>query len=255
MRYDTDSELLEAAYVEVLKEAKTYIVYVDGDEVGTIKAGSHNAAEKKAKLKHPGKNVSVSYTEESVQHDETLTEGTHKCDKCGKPMGKHHNEEKAKKGYKYCQNCDRTYSPEAQTKINGKGISAPSINKESLDEPDMPTAETPMTDKPADEWKSKVKSELDKRLDKINSLNQTEPEYNQMPLYKLARIIQRDWKKVNYGAVPYLQAMSTLSDINDNYDMDSGRSIVAYFLSNAGTWKGPIAGAIKTELKRRLKGK
>lgn len=45
---------------------KTYIVYVDGDQVGMIKAGSHNAAEAKAKKKYQGKNpwsVSVAYTE------------------------------------------------------------------------------------------------------------------------------------------------------------------------------------------------
>jgi hypothetical protein len=42
---------------------KTYIVYVDGVEVGMIKAGSHNAAEKKAAAKYPGKAVSVAYTE------------------------------------------------------------------------------------------------------------------------------------------------------------------------------------------------
>lgn len=43
---------------------KTYIVYVDGNEVGYIKAGSHNAAEKKAKQKYPNANdVSVAYTE------------------------------------------------------------------------------------------------------------------------------------------------------------------------------------------------
>ena len=42
---------------------KTYIVYVDGEEAGMIKAGSHNAAEKKAKAKYPGKMVSVAYTE------------------------------------------------------------------------------------------------------------------------------------------------------------------------------------------------
>ena len=42
---------------------KTYIVYVDGNEVGTLKAGSHNAAEKKAQKKYPGKSVSVAYTE------------------------------------------------------------------------------------------------------------------------------------------------------------------------------------------------
>lgn len=42
---------------------KTYIVYVDGIEVGYIKAGSHNAAERKAQAKHPGKSVMVAYTE------------------------------------------------------------------------------------------------------------------------------------------------------------------------------------------------
>jgi len=42
---------------------KTYIVYVDGEERGMIKAWSHNAAEKKAQAKYPGKSVSVAYTE------------------------------------------------------------------------------------------------------------------------------------------------------------------------------------------------
>ena len=42
---------------------KHYIVYVDGDEVGNVKAASHNAAEKKAKAKYPNKQVSVEYTE------------------------------------------------------------------------------------------------------------------------------------------------------------------------------------------------
>lgn len=42
---------------------KTYIVYVEGIETGYIRAASHNAAEKKAQKKYPGKNVSVAYTE------------------------------------------------------------------------------------------------------------------------------------------------------------------------------------------------
>jgi hypothetical protein len=42
---------------------KVYIVYVDGLEVGMIKASSHNAAEKKAQKKYPGKQVAVAYTE------------------------------------------------------------------------------------------------------------------------------------------------------------------------------------------------
>ena len=45
---------------------KIYIVYLNGNEVGYIKAGSHNAAEKKAQKKYnniePHK-VSVAYTE------------------------------------------------------------------------------------------------------------------------------------------------------------------------------------------------
>ena len=32
---------------------------------------------------------------------------------------------------------------------------------------------------------------------------------------------------------------------------DSGRSIVRYFLGNAGAWRGDVAKAIKAELKRR----
>jgi len=45
---------------------KTYIVYVDGNELPRdkwIKAASMNAAEKKAQAKHPGKNIQVAYTE------------------------------------------------------------------------------------------------------------------------------------------------------------------------------------------------
>ena len=43
---------------------KVYIVYVDGEEVRPyIKAGSHNAAERKAQAKYPGQSVSVAYTE------------------------------------------------------------------------------------------------------------------------------------------------------------------------------------------------
>lgn len=42
---------------------KTYIVYDGtGNEVDLIKAGSHNAAEKKAKKKY-GENATVAYTE------------------------------------------------------------------------------------------------------------------------------------------------------------------------------------------------
>jgi hypothetical protein len=70
------------------------------------------------------------------------------------------------------------------------------------------------------------------------------------PLYEIAAEIRRDWKKVYFGAVPYLDAMATLTSIEDNYGMDSGKSIVVYFLSNATTWRGETARRVKVELNK-----
>jgi hypothetical protein len=69
-------------------------------------------------------------------------------------------------------------------------------------------------------------------------------------LSTIAREIRKDWTKPYFGAVPYLDAMSTLDKISDNYIMDSGKSIVLYFLSNAQTWKGETAKRVKAELKK-----
>jgi hypothetical protein len=73
------------------------------------------------------------------------------------------------------------------------------------------------------------------------------------PLYQIAVEISKDWAKVNYAAEPYLQAMYSLHSINDNYYLDSGKSVVAYFLSNASSWRGEVAKRIKAELKAMLK--
>jgi len=72
------------------------------------------------------------------------------------------------------------------------------------------------------------------------------------PLYTIARDIRKDWIKVNYAAKPYLDAMSSLSSINDAFYHDNGKSVVRYFLSNASTWRGDMAKAIKAELKAML---
>ena len=61
--------------------------------------------------------------------------------------------------------------------------------------------------------------------------------------------ISSDWKKPYFGAVPYIEAMRDLHSINDNYYEDSGRSVVMYFLANAGTWRGDVARRVKSELK------
>jgi hypothetical protein len=71
-------------------------------------------------------------------------------------------------------------------------------------------------------------------------------------LNQIAKEIRMNWTKVNYGAEPYLSAMSSLNSIHDKYYMDDAKSIVLYFLSNAGTWKGDKAKEIKAELKQML---
>jgi hypothetical protein len=81
------------------------------------------------------------------------------------------------------------------------------------------------------------------------------------PLYQIANEIRQNWKKsisgtdVWFGAKPYLDAMSTLDKISDNYGLDSGKSIVAYFLGNANTWRGEKAREIKKELNAMLKSR
>lgn len=70
------------------------------------------------------------------------------------------------------------------------------------------------------------------------------------PLYEIAADIRKDWgAKVNFAAKPYLDAMASLTSINDNYGWDSGKTIVLYFLGNASSWRGETAKAIKKELK------
>lgn len=72
-------------------------------------------------------------------------------------------------------------------------------------------------------------------------------------LRTIANEIRNDWgNKVNYGAVPYLQAMASLNTVRDDYGCDSGSTIVIYFLANAMSWRGETARRIKAELKGML---
>jgi hypothetical protein len=68
----------------------------------------------------------------------------------------------------------------------------------------------------------------------------------------IAYEIKKDWSNVNYAAKPYLDAMTALNAIDDDYYYDSGKSVVRYFLSNASSWRGDKAKAIKAELKAML---
>ena len=74
------------------------------------------------------------------------------------------------------------------------------------------------------------------------------------PLNVICQDIRKDWgSKMYFGAVPYFKAMESLDNVNQNYGMDSGKSIVLYFLSNASTWRGETAKRIKAELKAMCK--
>lgn len=73
------------------------------------------------------------------------------------------------------------------------------------------------------------------------------------PLFEIASEIRKDWAKVNFAAKPYLEAMECLTYITEDYYFDSAKSVVLYFLCNAGTWKGENAKRIKAELKAMCK--
>lgn len=77
------------------------------------------------------------------------------------------------------------------------------------------------------------------------------------PIHDIAFEIWNDWDKVrtnrNHPARPYVQAMTCISNITDNYGADSAKSIVLYFLSNARGWQGDTAKRIKAELKAMTK--
>jgi hypothetical protein len=70
----------------------------------------------------------------------------------------------------------------------------------------------------------------------------------------IAAEIRRDWKKPNYAAIPYLEAMQDIEEITDKFGADDARGIVLYFLSNATGWRGPVAKSIKAELRAIVQG-
>jgi len=72
------------------------------------------------------------------------------------------------------------------------------------------------------------------------------------PINVIAKEIRATWLNVSPYAKPYLDAMSQLQSIDDNYYLDSGRGVVMYFLSNASGYRGDDARRIKAELKEML---
>jgi len=79
----------------------------------------------------------------------------------------------------------------------------------------------------------------------------TKEEIAKMSVAQIARLIQRDWKKVYFGAVPYLDAMCSLHTDGEAFYNDSFSSILRYFLGNAAAWRGDLAKIVKADLKAR----
>ena len=73
------------------------------------------------------------------------------------------------------------------------------------------------------------------------------------PLYEIAEEITADYaskgKPVYFAAAPYVEALSTMTTIEDSFYDQSGRTIVAYLISNLSYWRGDVAKRVKAELK------
>jgi len=70
---------------------------------------------------------------------------------------------------------------------------------------------------------------------------------------EIAHAIAKDWKNVSPYAADYLNAMKEIRDIEGSYYADSAKSVVLYFLANAGSYRGESARAYKDLLKNMVK--
>jgi len=70
---------------------------------------------------------------------------------------------------------------------------------------------------------------------------------------EIARAIVKDWKNINPYAAEYLNAMLTIESIEESYYADSAKSVVMYFLANAGSYRGDNARSYKALLKDMVK--
>lgn len=73
-----------------------------------------------------------------------------------------------------------------------------------------------------------------------------------LPVCDIAQMIINKGIKIPAYVRPYLEAMLSMQTINDAFGLDSGRSIVLYFLANAQYMRGDFMHAVKDELRTRL---
>jgi hypothetical protein len=77
-------------------------------------------------------------------------------------------------------------------------------------------------------------------------------DYMARPIKEIARDISRAWPNPTHAG-PYLRAMMHLDTLDDYYGVEDAESIILYFLTNAGPWRGDDARALKKELRTMLK--
>lgn len=70
---------------------------------------------------------------------------------------------------------------------------------------------------------------------------------------EIAHAIAKDWQTINPYANEYLKALMTIESAEDNYYADSAKSVILYFLANAGGYRGDNAKAYKALLKGMVK--
>jgi hypothetical protein len=70
---------------------------------------------------------------------------------------------------------------------------------------------------------------------------------------EIAHAIAKDWTNVSPYAADYLNAMKEIRSVEDNYYADSAKSVILYFLANAGSYRGDNARSYKALLKELVK--
>ncbi len=73
-------------------------------------------------------------------------------------------------------------------------------------------------------------------------------------LQHLVAMIYADWANINPSAAAYLHALDVndCSALDDPVGNETADTQLRYFLTHAAGWRGPTAGAVKAELRRRL---
>ena len=69
-----------------------------------------------------------------------------------------------------------------------------------------------------------------------------------------AEVIHDDWgEKISPYAAPYIDALSYLKTLDNDFGADSAKTVIAYLLSNLRTWRGETARRVKAELNEIFK--